>query len=310
MAMDQAAPTRLAFGATFRAAFGGVFGSFWTFVKAALLPIALSIALALVSLALMASALGSIAAPTSDPVDTVQSVLNLLLQILGLLPLAILGIACHRLMLLGRQAGAIPRPLLGWRMLVYLGYMMLFGVIAALPAMAVGFAMVGDAVVAVVNESDEVQMQNPAMVGGAVLLLFLFYLVYLYFLTRLSLVFPAVAVDRKLGLLGSWRLTRGGSGFKLYALLVVITLLCMVGTLIGMFIINTMASLLWLTPDLAMRGGEIDWTIITVSQIPNAIGALLFEYLGFILILAAVTAAYAQLSGWGAPRQDILERFE
>lgn len=299
MTVEQAAPAPLAFGATFSATFGSVFGSFWSFAKAALLPIALSVALTLVSLAVVAS----------DPVGATQ-LLNLPLQILGLLPLAILGIACHRLVLLGRQAGAIPRPLFGRRTLVYLGYIVLVGIIAALPVIAFGIVMLGDTIGALQDGSQDLQMQDPATIGRAVLLLFLFYLVYLYFLTRLSLVFPAVAVDRKLGLGGSWRLTRGGSGFKLYALFIVIALLSLVGTLIGMFVINSLASLLWLTPDMAMRSGELDWTLIVVSQIPTVVGALLFEFLGFVLILAAVTAAYAQLSGWGAPRQEILERFE
>ena len=64
-----------------------------------------------------------------------------------LLPLAILGIACHRLVLLGRQAGAIPRPLLGRRTLVYLGYILLLTIVATVPGLAFGIVMLGDAIV-------------------------------------------------------------------------------------------------------------------------------------------------------------------
>lgn len=298
MTLEQPAPARLCFGATFRAAFGSVFGNPWSFVKAALLPMALSFGFALVGFALLAA----------DP-RYATDLLSLPLQLLGLLPLAILGIACHRLVLLGRQAGAIPRPLFGRRTLVYLGYILLLGIVATLPGLVFSVVMLGDLVVSVEDGSQALERQDPARIGEAVLLLFLFYFVYFYFLTRLSLVFPAVAIDRKLGLGGSWRLTRGSSGVKLYALLIVITLLWMVGTLIGMSVVASLSSLLWLTPDLAMHADDINWTQVVISQIPNLLGALLFEFLGFAIVLAAITAAFAQLSGWKAPSQEAPGRF-
>lgn len=298
MTSEQEAPARLAFGATFRAAFGSVFGSFWSFAKAALLPMALSVGLTIAGFAVLAA----------DPRYSTD-LLSLALQLVELLPLAILGIACHRLVLLGRQAGAIPRPFFGRRTLVYLGYILLLSIVAILPGLAFGIVMLGDAVVSFEDGSQALQRQDPARIGEAVLLLFLFYFVCFYFLTRLSLVFPAVAVDRKLGLGGSWRLTRGSNGFKLYALLIVITLLWMVGTLLAMSVIHSLSSQLWLAPDLAMRSDEIDWTIIMVSQIPTVIVVLLLQFLGFAVILAAVTAAFAQLSGWKTPSQETPGRF-
>ncbi|HMA14995.1 MAG: hypothetical protein ACM35H_10410 [Bacteroidota bacterium] len=298
MTDEQEAPARLAFGATFRAAFASVFGNLWSFAKAALLPIALTFGLALVGFALLAA----------DP-RYATDLLSLALQLLGLLPLAILGIACHRLVLLGREAGAIPRPLVGRRTLVYLGYILLLSIVATLPGLLFSVVMLGDVIVSLEDGSQALERQDPARIGEALLLMFLFYFVYFYFLTRLSLVFPAVAVDRKLGFGGSWRLTRGRNGVKLYTLLIVVTLLCLIGMMIGMFVVNTLVALLWFAPDLAMSVDEINWIDVVISQLPNLIGALLFEFLCFALILAAVTTAYAQLSGWEAPHDETTGRF-
>jgi hypothetical protein len=295
-----AAMAKLAFGTTFRAAFAMVFGRFWSFVRAALLPVALSMLLALAGIGLLAV----------GPSGPSRTVLDLLLQLLGLVPLVILGIACHRLVLLGRQAGAIPRPLLGRRTLVYLGYMVLFGIIIALPLMAFGTMMLGERIVVLGDDPDDVASQTPLLMHNAVLLLFVFYLVYLYFMTRLSLVFPAVAIDQKLGPRGSWRLTRGASGFKLYALLIVITLLCLAVTLVGMFVLNTLVTLLWFPTFPPVQPGGVDWVMLLVSQAPTLILGLLLQFLSFVLLLAAVTAGYASLSGWGGPRAEIVERFE
>jgi len=290
----------LAFGTTFRATFATVFGRFGSFLKAALLPVALSVLLALAGIVLLAV----------GPSGPSRTVLDLLLQLLGLVPLVILGIACHRLVLLGRRAGAIPRPLLGRRTLVYLGYTVLFGIIIALPLMAFGTMMLGDRIVVLGSDPDDAALATPALMHNAVLLLFVFYLVYLYFMTRLSLVFPAVAIDQKLGPRGSWRLTRGASGFKLYALLIVITLLCLAGTLIGMFVLNTLVALLWFPTFPPVQAGDVDWVMLLVSQAPTLLLGLLLQFLSFVLLLAAVTAAYASLSGWGGPRAEVLERFE
>jgi hypothetical protein len=297
MTEAPAAPAKLAFGAAFSATFRAVFGGFWSFFKAALLPLALSLLLAAVGFAVLAN-------------GEILPLLNLVLQILGMLPLVILGIAGSRLSLIGRRAGSIPRPLLGRRTLVYLGYTVLFGIIIALPAMVFAIAMLGDGVVMVGANPDDVELQAPALMHGAVLLLLVFYLVYLYFVTRLSLVFPAGAVDQKLGLGGSWRLTRGASGFKLYALLIVIVLLCLVGILVVTFVASTLVALLWVAPRFPAQPGDVDWITVAVSAAPMAIIGLLAEFLSFALIVVALASAYAQLTGWGSPRAEILERFE
>lgn len=294
---DAVAASKLSFRSAFRTTFGTVFGELWSFVKAALLPLAISIALAIVGIALLAT-------------GEQQTLAGFVLEVLGLLPLVVLGIACSRLALIGSRSGAIPRPLFGRRTFVYLGYTVLFSIAMALPVMGFGIIMLGDAVVTMATDPEAVQIQSPAMLGAGVFLLFVFYLAYLYFILRFSLVFPAVAVDRKLGLRGSWQLTRGTSGFKLYALLIVIALLCLVATLIVTTVANTVTALLWLTPVTMMQADGIDWGMVALNTAPSVIIGLVAEFFSFLLLVVAIASAFAQLTGWGAPRQEVLERFE
>lgn len=289
-----ATPMKLSFGATFGGAFSTVFGQFWMFIKAALLPLLLSVVLGTAGVALLVTA----------------PVLALPVQILGLLPFAILGVACCRLTLIGRPAGALPRPVFGRRTWVYFGYTLLFTLFLWLPAVVVGFAMLGNALVALGSDPENLNPETINTLGYGVLLLFPAYLVYLYFLLRLSLVFPAVAVDQKLGLGGSWRLTRGAAGFKLYAVYAVLTIVLFIAIMIAMFVVNAISGLLWFGPGLSQDPGEIDVIAVVASQAPTLILTLVFEYLSFAIMIAALAGAFAQLSGWGGPREEILERFE
>ena len=140
---------------------------------------------------------------------------------------------------------------------------------------------------------------------------FLAYLVIMYLLTRLSLVFPAVSVDEKLGLGGSWRLTRGANGFKLYAVFIVLTIVCLIAVMVAMFIVSAVFSFFLFLPGALPSGaGELDILAVVLSSIPTLIVALALEYLVLAIFLAALAKAYAQVSGWGGPQGDILERFE
>lgn len=284
----------LTFGATFSAAFSLVFTQLWMVLKAAILPFLISLALSALAFYVL----------------MVLPDLSIVVQILGFLPLAIFGIACSRLMLIGRQAGAVPRPLLGRRTLIYFGYALLFTVIVALPGFAMTLVILGGAALSMSTGFENQQVAMLSQLGILVPLIFFFYLLYMYFVTRFSLVFPAVAIDQKLGLGGSWRMTRG-SGLKLYLVLVVITVLSLVAVMVTTLIINSLIA--------AFSGGlstlpsdpaEITWVTIALTSAPSAVISLLSEYLGLALIIAAITAAYAQLSGWGGPREEVLQRFE
>lgn len=296
----QADSEKLAFGVTFGAAFGSVFSQIWLLFKASILPLALS--LAFTALTVLLAFTGS--------EDLSTSLLSFALQVLGLLPLAILGIAFCRLILIGRQAGVVPRPLLGRRTLVYFGYILLFLAAVSVPVIASAIAMLGSAAFTFGSQDAGQFDQLPGGLGQAVALFLIFYLVFLYFMTRLSLVFPAAAVDQKLGLAGSWRLTRG-SGLKLYAVLIVITILVFLGSAIGIFVINSVTALVYGAENLvAMDQGRLDWVSVALFSTPSFLGGLAFQYLGLALLIGALSAAYAKLSGWGGTREDILERFE
>ena len=287
-------PAKLSFGATFGGAFSAVFSQFWMFIKAAIVPFVLGILVAIIG--------GVIVSSVPE--------LTVVWQVLALIPLAILGIAYCRLVLLGRQAGAVPRPLFGRRTWVYFGYALLIAILTIIPFVAIVTFFIGSAFLSL---GGDIQDPDIAMTRalGIIPTVFLVYVVVMYFVTRLSLVFPAVSVDQKLGLRGSWRLTRGSNGFKLYAALIVLSIVCAFAVMIIMFIVSSIFSFfLFLPGAVPSSPEEFDILAILLSSAPTLIIALALEYLVFALLIAALAGAYAHLSGWGGPREDILERFE
>ncbi|WP_422369021.1 hypothetical protein [Pelagibius sp.] len=284
----------LTFGTTFSAAFSLVFTQFWMVAKAAMLPLLMSFVLSALTYYVLA----------------VLPDVSIGVEILGFLPLAIFGIACNRLMLIGRQAGAVPRPLLGRRTLIYFGYILLFAVALALPGFTIAIVILGGSALSMSTGFETRAATMLSHFGILVPLLFFFYLIYMYFVTRFSLVFPAVATDQKLGLGGAWRITRG-SGLKLYLVLVVITVLSLVTVIIITLIMNSLTAVFFGGfSALPSNPAEVTWVTIVLTSAPSAVIGLLSEYLGLALIIAAITSAYAQLSGWGGPREEVLQRFE
>ena len=80
------------------------------------------------------------------------------------------------------------------------------------------------------------------------------------------------------------------------------TTLCVMSAVVG---------LIWFVPGgLAQDPADISLLSILATQAPVLVLSLLLEYLGFVIMIAALASAYAQLSGWGGPRAEILERFE
>ncbi len=282
-------PARLLFGATLGQAFATVFDLPGIFAKAAILPFILGILFAIVG-AVLAS---------------VDSLVVLAWQIAAILPLALLGVAYSRVSLLGRAAGALPRPLLGRRTWGWFGYILLMGLIALTPAVVVFLLFFADQLHMPAGAE-----QLPEVVGRRILIMFpalpLIYLVTLYVVTRLSLVFPAISVDRKLSLADSWRLTRGGDGFRLYAALLVMSITCMAAVF---FLVITVSGFVgfFLSFLGALPGNaeQVNVIAILLLAVPLYVFVTALNYLVFALMVAVLAAAYAQLSGWRGGSEDV-----
>ncbi len=295
-------PPGLSFKITFGAAFRSVFGQLGQFVRAAAVPLLLSIAILLLDFSLRALAFtGTL---PLDPEGWPATVLVLVTSLLALLPFSLLGIAVTRMSYLGPQPGLLPARVLGRRTFVYAGYLLLL-LVALILMMAISF-FAGIAVVQATNLGETIAGPLLAALGGFAGFGLLFYL-----LLRFSLVLPAVALDEKLGLGGSWRLTRRGS-FKLlgvFLLLILVLLLAMAaGSIVGGSGSIRLGTAKMVVPEDA--GAGTDWLAIVLANMPTNLWNLVANFLIFAMGCGALTSAYSQLSGWGGPREEILERFE
>ena len=301
MTMTEAPPASatLAFGATFRGAFKVVFGRPGLFLKAAAVPFLLSLAIE-AAYAVSPVVVGSVGGLyASDVLEF--GLVDLAFGLLALLPFAVFGIALTRLLLIGPQAGALPSPLLGGRTWRYFGYSLLLTFAFVFIPMVGFFGMS----LLLGLGTDAGGGPNGAWLFGAAMagLLLLFYL-----FVRLSLVYPAVSMDDRLGLRGSWRLTRGNS-MKLLGVLVLLILVLILVMLVGSAVTGEQIEI-GSAALLAAAGAEADWTGILLANAPRQLWGLVANFLFFGLMTGTLTSAYAQLTSWGSPRAEILERFE
>lgn len=286
---------RLGIAATVSSAYRVVFGQLWPLCKAAALPFVLS---------LVIGGVGAVIAETHFTLD-------IGIQLLGLLPLVIFGIAWSRIVLIGPQSGAIPRPLFGRRTWVYFGYSLVHVLLIILPMIALVLAATGTAFLqSRIDPAFDLE-NSAAKVVLLVPVTFAVYLILLYFLTRLALVFPAAALDQKLGLGGSWRMTHG-SGLKLYIAMILIIIPVTVAVMVGGSLLSSVLFVSLDQPGLSLIGpeGGFDWVTLALIAAPATVFSVLVQYITFGLIVAAFANAYAQLSGWGGPREEVLQRFE
>jgi hypothetical protein len=292
-----AVPGRLAFGVTLRASFGIVFGRFGLFLRAAVVPVLLSLVIAAFEHAVPTVANTISAGPG---MEVTEGVLLILVGCLSLFPYSILGVVLIRIYLDGPRAGTLPQPFPGRRVWRYFGYSLL---------MALAFLLALGVVVLPVAVLAEGGFGEPA-VGGVWILLAIavFFAVILYLLLRLSLVFPAIAMDDGLRLRGSWRLTRNGS-LKLFVVFGLLLLLQLLAMLAG--------TALFGQPDDGVTVSEIvapderaDLFTALTAGTPQALWNMVVSLLAVAMMTGALASAFAQLSGWGAPRQEILQRFE
>lgn len=280
-----AAPAKLAFGALISAARRSVFGRFRRFAKLAAVPFLLALAFTALELPVR------MAVPGGD----------LVFMLLDLIPFAFLGVALSRVVLLGEEAGFLPPQPLGRRTWVYIGYTLLMIVSITIPIIVVAIGAFGAAFAL------EGQAAGGGGVGWVIAGGLLALLVLLYFVVRFSLVFPALSVDHKLGLAGSWRLTRG-NGLKLFGVILAIFLFTVLAGAIGSMVIGGEFSLnIGGAIEVAPGATAMDTLI---EQAPALVWSTLVTLVSLGLTTGAYAYAYAQLSGWGGPRAEILERFE
>jgi hypothetical protein len=284
----------LSITAMFRGAFAAVFGRFWAFVRIASLPFAL-----ILSLSLLASFVLVEVLLQSGWGFYVVMVFSLIL--IPTFPLALLGVSLSRLRLIGPEAARQNR--LGRRTWISFGY-----AAAILIALCLSAAMLSLAIFAA-RKNFSVIAQIPGITHWMALGGLLCFVALLYGVARLSLLFPAVAVDESLGPAGSWRLTRG-HGLKLAAVFGALLLLLVPFALAVPAVLRAADGfVVWLYINVVPVGYHY-WPGPPLTDVPRLISILLIACFAVALLTGAAASAYAQLTGRDAPRADILERFE
>ncbi len=279
--MSQTTPPPLALrklpvGATFAEAYSLVFARLGPLVKAAAFPYLMSTVLAVLSLT----------APSNWA-------LTMLVAIMGFVPYTIFGVSWHRLTLLGPSAGA-PSVMPAWkrRHSRFLGY--------ALAVTLIGYGLVlvivlhGVLLGMTLGESAESILVLAVTLGGSI--------VFVYMISRLSFVFPAVAVDEAYRLAHAWTHTRG-QGFRLIGLMI-LTALPMI---VAYWVLGGILGLAFLG-DLTMPTGTEGVPPEAVMQdfvAENAIPFIVFQlimvainYLLTALIVSAISIAFRTCTGW------------
>lgn len=295
---SAAAIRRLSIAAMLRDAFMAVFGKFWTFVRIASLPFALiSSLLVLLEKFYYQGALGIPGFPDwAFPVVTGLGVL-----LLPIFPCAMLGVSQSRLRLIGPEAARQNR--LGRRTWISFGYaaaaLIVLCLSAALLIWGIGAA----------RHNFVIIERNPSILHWLALGALFCLLVLLYPLARLSLVFPAIAVDESLGLADSWRLTRG-HGLKIVATFgTLLLLLVPYGLAVPTLLKMADGFVVWLYVNVVPVGYHV-WPGPPLTDVPWLISISLIACIATALLTGAAASAYAQLTGRDTPRADILERFE
>ena len=283
--MSQSAPPptairRLPIGATILEAYGAVLSRLGLVFKAAAVPFALSIVIAMLSR--MAHG---------------NWFLWFILVALGFVPYTLFGVAWHRLTLLG--PGVAPPPLIpGWsqRHWRFLSYFV--AIILITNMVAVVFALF----LSMLMGSVTGDQMSPAQ-GGAILIVAVTLMTVLCFvILRLSFVFPAVAVDEAYGLGHAWAHTRG-QGLRLLAAvtltaLPMLVLIWSVATEFGLIVI----------PDVEITAGQAGPPPEPAAEEAPARGpgAIMFaefllaalNYILMALLVSVISIGFRTCTGW------------
>jgi hypothetical protein len=215
---------------------------------------------------------------------------------IGVLPYLLLGLLWHRVLLLGGRSGGVLQAVTWRRAMTFVGYGAVTVALLGLPfavVIADLYAAIYFALPAWLSPSGP----NAQAISGALLAALLW---MAYSAVRISLAFPAAAVDARLGLVGSWRLTRG-NGLRIASAVLLIAL-----PFLALYFGIAAAFVRVVAP-------AIEADRLTLSYAEFVLGSLGYEalqLLGFLFIITVPTLVYRELSGWSGPRDDILERFD
>jgi hypothetical protein len=224
---------------------------------------------------------------------------NVGLTLACLFPLAALGVSLLQMILLGPQA--TQSGVLARRVWIFFGKSAAFVCAATLAAMVFFGSMA-----AVGNDFPDLTT------SGRILFLatyFAWFALLFYCVSRLGLVFPATAVDEPLSPASSWRLTKGNGLRLATAFTGVILVLVLIGIACKMALAAGPELVEWLYINVVPVEYHY-WPGGFVRRLPTLVLGSLLSCVATALLAGTFAAAYACISGWGLPRQDILERFE
>jgi len=294
-AMSAAVTRRLSVAQLLRGAFAGLFRHPRHILKAGALPFAIALALGVADHFLP---LAVLQLPT-----LYFGASALVLGLLWLFPMAVLTVSLTRQALLGPQAAR--SEILTRRVWICFAALAAFTCITLL-AVVVFFGTMG----AFGIWFRDLTTANRVLFLAAYLVLLILLLAGF---ARLSLIFPAAALGERVGPVTSWQLTRG-NGVRLSAAL---TCVCLVIAMVAG------AGVLGLRAASGVAEGFFIWLNINVlpveyhylpgyfvRSLPSLVWRALMVCFGSALMAGTFANAYAQLTGWGAPPQDVLERFE
>ncbi len=255
----------LPIGDTVKAAYGSVLSGFPGLVRVALVPLAMSILLYGLQLALRGS-----------------TVVAILVELLLLVPYTLFAVSWHRTVLLGQAAPPMPMaPVWQSRHWRFLGYTLI------VTAISYGFTLLyGPFVAPIVTDGSA-----PSPWLGLLLMFMLLFGTYV--VLRLSFVFPAVAVDESYRFADSWRHTKG-QGLRLMAAMFLALLPAMAGIMIILqFLLNVMGPLSG--PATSMDpGADGSFTMGPTAQLID----LVLRYLLIALSLGVISTAFKTCTGW------------
>ncbi len=254
----------LPIGDTVKAAYSSVLGGFPGFVRVALVPLAMSILLYGLQLALRGS-----------------TAVTIVVELLLLVPYTLFAVAWHRIVLLGQATPAPMVPVWQSRHWRFLGYTLI------MTAISYGFA------------APYVPLLSPLATGGSTVslwqpLLLMFLLLFgTYVVLRLSFVFPAVAVDESYRFADSWRHTKN-QGLRLMAAMFLTLLPAMAGVMIILqFLMNVVPPNMDSGTSVVPNAGDS----AAFGPVAQAI-ELVLRYILIALSLSVLSTAFRTCTGW------------